>query len=253
MQGLMQDWPLTVDRIIDRAAQWHGQREIVTRSVEGPITRTTYAQVHARAKRVSNALAGWGIRLGDRVATLGWNTARHMEAWYGIMGMGAVCHTLNPRLFPEQLAYIINHAEDRIIFTDLTFVPLLEAIIAHCPKVERVVVMTDEWNMPRTALPNADCYEMVLSEQAETFDWGRFDENTACGLCYTSGTTGDPKGVLYSHRSNSLHTLVTLQRDVMGLSVLDTVLAVVPMGHTVSEWQTISCAGRPRTRSFGRA
>ena len=231
MQGLMQDWPLTVDRIIDRAAQWHGQREIVTRSVEGPITRTTYAQVHARAKRVSNALAGWGIRLGDRVATLGWNTARHMEAWYGIMGMGAVCHTLNPRLFPEQLAYIINHAEDRIIFTDLTFVPLLEAIIAHCPKVERVVVMTDEWNMPRTALPNADCYEMVLSEQAQTFDWGRFDENTACGLCYTSGTTGDPKGVMYSHRSNFLHTLITMSADIMGVNGSDVILPVVPMFH----------------------
>ncbi len=231
MQGLMQDWPLTVDRIIDRAAIWHGNREIVTRSVEGPIVRTTFGEVHGRAKRVSNALAGWGVKLGDRIATLGWNTARHMEAWYGIMGMGAICHTLNPRLFPEQLAFIINHAEDKIIFVDLTFVPLLEAIIAHCPTVERVVVMTDEWNMPQSKLPNAECYEAVLAEQSDSFAWGGFDERTACGLCYTSGTTGDPKGVLYSHRSNFLHTLITMSSDVMGITGSDVILPVVPMFH----------------------
>ena len=143
MLGLMQDWPLTVDKIIDHAKNWHGEREVVTRSVEGPIVRTTYAQIHERAKRVSSALKDWGIKPGDRVATLAWNTANHIEAWYGIMGIGGVCHTLNPRLFPEQLVYIINHAEDRIIFVDLTFVPLLEAILPHIPKVERVVIMTD--------------------------------------------------------------------------------------------------------------
>ena len=231
MQGLMQDWPLTVDRIIDHAKNWHGHREVVTRSVEGPVVRTTYADIHSQAKRVSNALKAWGIKPGDRVATLAWNTGRHMEAWYGIMGIGAVCHTLNPRLFPEQLIYIINHAEDRIIFVDLTFVPLLEAILGHCPSVERVVVMTDEWSMPATKLPRAECYEQVLAEQSDECVWGDFDEQTACGLCYTSGTTGNPKGVLYSHRSNFIHTLLGMQSTVLGPSPKETILPVVPMFH----------------------
>ena len=231
MQGLMQDWPLTVDRIIDHAKNWHGHREVVTRSVEGPVVRTTYADIHSQAKRVSNALKAWGIKPGDRVATLAWNTGRHMEAWYGIMGSGAVCHTLNPRLFPEQLVYIINHAEDRIIFVDLTFVPLLEAILGHCPSVERVVVMTDEWSMPATKLPRAECYEQVLAEQSDECVWGDFDEQTACGLCYTSGTTGNPKGVLYSHRSNFIHTLLGMQSTVLGPSPKETILPVVPMFH----------------------
>ena len=231
MQGLMQDWPLTVDKILDHAKNWHPHREVVTRSVEGPIVRTTYGEIHDRAKQVSNALKGWGIGVGDRVATLAWNTGRHMEVWYGVMGIGAVCHTLNPRLFPEQLIYIINHAEDKIIFTDLTFVPLLEAILAHCPTVERVVVMTDEWTMPATKLPNAECYEQVVGEQSTQCDWGNFDENTAAGLCYTSGTTGNPKGVLYSHRSNFLHTLITMQATIMAATPADVILPVVPMFH----------------------
>ena len=231
MLGLMQDWPLTVDKIIDHAARWHGHREIVTRSVEGPIVRGTYAECHDRAKRVSNALKGWGVKLGDRIATLAWNTQRHMEAWYGIMGIGAVCHTLNPRLFPEQIAWIINHAEDRIIFVDLTFVGILEQILPKCPTVERVVVMTDAWNMPQTKLPRAECYEAVVAEQSNECQWGGFPEDTACGLCYTSGTTGDPKGVLYSHRSNFIHTLVGLQADVLATSVKDAILPVVPMFH----------------------
>ncbi len=231
MLGLMQSWPLTVDKILDHAKQWHGQREIVTRSVEGPIVRGTYAECHDRAKRVSNALKGWGIKLGDRVATLAWNTQRHMEAWYGIMGIGAVCHTLNPRLFPEQIAWIINHAEDRIIFTDLTFIGVLEQILPNCPTVERVVVMTDAWNMPQSKLPRAECFEQVVAENSNDCVWGGFSEETACGLCYTSGTTGDPKGVLYSHRSNFIHTLVGLQADVLATSVKDTILPVVPMFH----------------------
>ena len=231
MLGLMQDWPLTVDKILDHAKNWHSQREVVTRSVEGPIVRTTYGEIHERAKKVSNALLAWGVRPGDRIATLAWNTARHIEAWYGIMGIGSVCHTLNPRLFPEQLIYIINHAEDRIIFVDLTFVPLLEAILPHCPTVERVVVMTDEWTMPATKLPRAECYEAVINEASAGVTWGQFDENTACGLCYTSGTTGNPKGVLYSHRSNFLHTLVTLQATIMAATPNETVLPIVPMFH----------------------
>jgi fatty-acyl-CoA synthase len=231
MLGLMQDWPLTVDKIIDHAKNWHGEREVVTRSVEGPIVRTTYAQIHERAKRVSSALKDWGVHPGDRVATLAWNTANHIEAWYGIMGIGGVCHTLNPRLFPEQLVYIINHAEDRIIFVDLTFVPLLEAILPHIPKVERVVIMTDAAHMPQTKLPKAVAYEDAIAGQSTDVVWGDFDEQTACGLCYTSGTTGNPKGVLYSHRSNFLHTFMAMQSTVVGAKTTEVILPVVPMFH----------------------
>lgn len=231
MLGLMQDWPLTVDKIIDHAKNWHGDREVVTRSVEGPITRTTYGQIHDRAKRVSNALKDWGIKPGDRVATLAWNNDRHIETWYGVMGIGAVCHTLNPRLFPEQLVYIINHAEDRIIFVDLTFVPLLEAILPHIPKVERIIVMTDDDHMPQTKLPKAEAYERVLAGQSADVVWGDFEESTACGLCYTSGTTGNPKGVLYSHRSNFLHTFMAMQSTVVGAKTTEVILPVVPMFH----------------------
>ncbi|MFB7882049.1 long-chain-fatty-acid--CoA ligase [Brevundimonas diminuta] len=231
MLGMMQDWPLTVDKILDHAKNWHGEREVVTRSVEGPIVRTTYAAIHERARRVSNALLGWGIKPSDRVATLAWNTGNHIETWYGIMGIGAVCHTLNPRLFPEQLAYIINHAEDRIIFTDLTFVPLLEAVLPHCPTVERVIVMTDAAHMPQAKLPRAEAYEAVLGQSSSDVTWGGFDEQTACGLCYTSGTTGNPKGVLYSHRSNFIHTLLGMQTTVLGGTPSEVILPVVPMFH----------------------
>lgn len=231
MLGLMQDWPLTVDKILDHAKNWHGHREVVTRSVEGPIVRTTYAEIHARAKRVSGVLKAWDVKVGDRIATLAWNTGRHMEVWYGIMGIGAVCHTLNPRLFPEQLIYIINHAEDQIIFVDLTFIPLLEAILPHCPSVKRVVVMTDELTMPATKLPGAECYEALLGAASDDIAWGGFDEQTACGLCYTSGTTGNPKGVLYSHRSNFIHTLLGMQSTVLGPSPKEVILPVVPMFH----------------------
>ena len=239
MQGLMQQSALTVDKILDHAKRWHGDREVVTRSVEGPIVRTTYGQIHERAKRLSNALLGMGVRLGDRVATLAWNSGRHMEAWYAIMGIGAVCHTLNPRLHPDQIAWIINHAEDRIIFVDLTFVPILEQILGNCPSVEHVVVMTDHTHMPPFQIKGvptmkwqgAHTFESLIDGSSPDCAWGGFEENTAAGLCYTSGTTGDPKGVLYSHRSNFLHTLVGLQADVLGISATDTVLPVVPMFH----------------------
>jgi fatty-acyl-CoA synthase len=231
MRGLMQNWPLTVDRILTHAKTWHGGREIVTRSVEGPIVRTTYAELHERALRLTNALVALGIEPGDRVATLAWNTARHMEAWYSIMGMGAVCHTLNPRLFTDQLRYIINHAQDRIIFTDLSFLPTLTDLRAQLPSVEHVVVMTDRAHMAEVTFAGALCFEDLVEQHGTDARWGGFDENTAAGLCYTSGTTGDPKGVLYSHRSNVLHALVTLQSDVMGLSARDVVMPIVPMFH----------------------
>ena len=241
MLGLMQDWPLTVDKILDHAADWHSNREVVTRSVEGPIVRVTYGEIRDRAKRLSNALLGFDVRPGDRVATLAWNSGRHIEAWYAIMGIGAVCHTLNPRLFADQLCYIINHAQDRIIFTDLTFVPFLAENRHRLPTVERIIVLTDESHLRTVALEGAIASEILIDDNGGDCAWGGFDEKTACGLCYTSGTTGHPKGVLYSHRSNFLHTLVTLQSDVMGLSVRDTVLAVVPMFHANAWGLTFSC------------
>ena len=241
MLGLMQDWPLTVDKILTHAGEWHAKREVVTRSVEGPIVRTNYGAIQERAKRLSNALIALGIKTGDRVATLAWNSGRHMEAWYSVMGIGAVCHTLNPRLFAEQLCYIINHAEDRIIFTDLTFLPVLAEHRANMPTVEKFIVMTDRDHFKSVTLPDALCFEDLIEQHSPDVKWGGFDENTAAGLCYTSGTTGNPKGVLYSHRSNFLHTLVTLQRDVMGLSITDVVLPVVPMFHANAWGLTFSC------------
>ena len=242
MLGLMQDWPLTVDKILDHAKAWHGDTEIVSRSVEGPIVRTTWAGVHERAKRLSNALVKLGVQPGDRVATLAWNTGRHIEAWYAIMGMGAVCHTLNPRLFAEQLCYIVNHADDRIIFTDLSFLPTLVEHRDKMPGVKHIVVMTDEAHMRDCPLPGALCFETLVADNGPDFAWGGFDENTAAALCYTSGTTGNPKGVLYSHRSNFIHTLVTMGADVMGLSATDTVLPVVPMFHANAWGLAFSCA-----------
>ena len=241
MLGLMQDWPLTVDKILDHAAEWHSGREVVTRSVEGPIVRATYGEIRDRAKRLSNALLEFGIQPGDRVATLAWNSARHVEAWYAIMGIGGVCHTLNPRLFADQLCYIINHAGDRIIFTDLTFLPFLIENRVRMPTVERFIVLTDEDHLKGSSLTGALASETLIASNSADCAWGGFDERAACGLCYTSGTTGNPKGVLYSHRSNFLHTLVTLQTDVMGLSVKDTVLAVVPMFHANAWGLTFSC------------
>jgi len=241
MLGLMQNWPLTVDKILDHAKAWHGDREVVSRSVEGAIVRTTYAQIHERAKRLSNALKGLGVQPGDRVATLAWNTGRHIEAWYGVMGMGAVCHTLNPRLFAEQLCYIINHAEDKVLFTDLTFVPVLLENREKMPSVKHFVIMTDRAGMTGVSFPGALCFEDLIDQSSADCEWGGFDENTAAGLCYTSGTTGNPKGVLYSHRSNFLHTLITMGRDVMNLGATDVVLPVVPMFHANAWGLAFSC------------
>ncbi|MBS0408868.1 MAG: long-chain-fatty-acid--CoA ligase [Proteobacteria bacterium] len=241
MLGLMQDWPLTVDKFLTHAAQWHGRREVVSRSVEGPIVRTTYAELEQRAKRISNALLAMGVKPGDRVATLAWNSGRHMEAWYAIMGIGAVCHTLNPRLFADQLCYIINHAEDRIIFTDLTFLPVLMEHRHQMPTVETFIVLTDQDHMAKVDLKGALCFETLVETHSPDAKWGGFDENTAAGLCYTSGTTGNPKGVLYSHRSNFLHTLVTAQTDVMGIGSRDVVLPVVPMFHANAWGLTFTC------------
>ncbi|MCB1491206.1 MAG: AMP-binding protein, partial [Rhodobiaceae bacterium] len=231
MLGLMQDWPLLIHRIIDHAAITHGKREILSRSVEGPFHTTTYTELRRNALRLAKALDRHGIRLGDRVATIAWNTWRHMEVWYGITGIGAICHTVNPRLFADQIIYIVNHAEDRIFFTDLTFVPLLEKLADKLPTVKSYVILTDKDHMPETTLPNAICYEEWIGAEDDDFVWKDFDENTAAGMCYTSGTTGEPKGVVYSHRSNVLHAMMAAMPDAMGISSRDVVLPVVPMFH----------------------
>jgi len=234
MLGLMQDWPLLCHRIIEHAAKIHGKQEVVTRSVEGPIHRTTYADIHKRALKVSQMLERDGIKLGDRVATIAWNTWRHLEVWYGIMGIGAICHTINPRLFPEQIAWIINHAQDRIVMVDLTFVPVLEKLADKLPSVERYIILTDKAHMPETTLKNVVAYEDWIAEADGKFKWKDFDENTAAAMCYTSGTTGDPKGVLYSHRSNVLHALMANNVDALGTSAAETMLPVVPLFHANS-------------------
>jgi fatty-acyl-CoA synthase len=231
MLGLMQDWPLLLHRIIDHAATFHGERKVITRSIEGPIHTTNYAEMRGRALKVAQRLEKDGIKLGDRVATLAWNTWRHLESWYGILGIGAIYHTVNPRLFPEQIIWIVNHAEDRMMLTDLTFVPLLEKIADKLPTIERYVILTDRAHMPETSLKNAVPYEEWIAEVDGDFQWKSFDENTAAGMCYTSGTTGNPKGVLYSHRSNTLHALMAALPDSKGLSCRDVCMPVVPMFH----------------------
>jgi fatty-acyl-CoA synthase len=234
MKGLMQDWSLVCYRIIDHAAIQYGKRKVVSRSIEGPIHETNYAEIRTRALKVAQRLVKDGVKPGDRVGTLAWNTWRHLESWYGILGAGAVYHTVNPRLFPDQLIYIINHAEDRIMMTDLTFVPLLEKIADKLPKIERYIVLTDKKHMPQTTLKNAVAYEEWIHEVDGKFKWVDVDENAAAGMCYTSGTTGNPKGVVYSHRSNVLHSLTNAMPDVFGLSSSDIVLPVVPLFHANS-------------------
>jgi len=231
MLGLMQNYPLLVQTILDHAALNHGEREMVTRSVEGPIRRYTYRDLRQRSLRVAKALQREGVVLGDRIATMAWNTDRHVEVWYGVMGLGAISHTVNPRLFAEQLIYIINHAEDKMLFVDLTFVPLIEALADKLRTIKKYIILTDETHMPETSLPNAYAYETWLAASDADFAWKSFDENTAAGLCYTSGTTGNPKGVLYSHRSNVLHSLMCNQPDVLGVDSNDNVLPIVPMFH----------------------
>jgi len=231
MLGRMQDWPLLCHKIIDHAATNNGDREIVSRSIEGPIHRTNYTQLRQRSLQLAKRLNKAGIKQGDRVATLAWNTWRHMEVWYGLLGIGAIYHTLNPRLFPDQIAWLFNHAEDRMIFVDLTFVPIVEKIADQLPTLEQVIILTDAEHMPQTSLTNAVSYEEWLAEVDADYAWHAFEENTAAGMCYTSGTTGDPKGVLYSHRSNVLHSLVVSAPDMLGIRSADTVMPVVPYFH----------------------
>ena len=233
MNGLMMDVPLQISSILRHAARWHGDVEIVSRTVEGPIHRYTYRDAAARSAQLAHALRALGIAEGDRVGTLAWNTYRHFELYYGVSGIGAVVHTMNPRLHPSQLAYIINHADDRYVFVDLTFVPLLEAIAAHVPRVRGYVIMTGEATMPQTTLPNALCYETLLAAQPATIEWPEFDERTASSICYTSGTTGDPKGALYTHRSTLLHAFSCAAEQ--SRETMRCVMPIVPMFH-VNAW-----------------
>jgi acyl-CoA synthetase (AMP-forming)/AMP-acid ligase II len=242
MLGLMQDWPLLVHRILDHASRYHGTREIVSRTVEGQIHRYTYADCAKRAKAIADvARRKLGLGEGDVIGTMAWNGYRHMEIWYGLMGIGAVVHTLNPRLFAEQLEYIINHAEDQYIFLDLSFVKQLEEIQDKLPMVRGFIVMTDRANMPDTTLRNVMCYEELIADGDSSFHWPEIDERSACGICYTSGTTGNPKGVVYSQRSHVLHAMAMCGGDAMGLSSLDCVMPVVPMFHA-NAWSLIFSA-----------
>ncbi|MBL0075705.1 MAG: long-chain-fatty-acid--CoA ligase [Rhodocyclaceae bacterium] len=236
MLGLMQDRPLLISTVIEHAAKFHPAAEIVSRTAEGPIHRCTYADIHRRSKQLANALTKLGVQPGERVASLAWNGYRHMEMYFGVSGTGAVLHTINPRLFPEQIEYIANHAEDQFLFFDLTFLPIVEKLAAAMTSVKGFVLMTDRTHLPAiTRVPNLICYEDLIGDQSSDYDWPQFDENTASSLCYTSGTTGNPKGVLYSHRSSLLHSMMASAVDGLGLGANETALLIVPMFH-VNAW-----------------
>jgi 3-(methylthio)propionyl---CoA ligase len=234
MRGLMADWPLLISRLIEHAARFHGDTEIVSRLVDGSIHRYTYAEAERRSRRLALALQQLGVAPGDRVGTLAWNTYRHFELYYGISGIGAVCHTINPRLFDEQIVYIVNHAQDRLLFVDKTFVPLVERLRPQLPAQTRIVLL----ETAETSLPVAGLYdELVAAENEEGFAWPEFDERDAAALCYTSGTTGNPKGVLYSHRSTVLHTLGASVPSAISITASDVVCPVVPLFHACG-WGT---------------
>ena len=241
LTGQMMNLPLTITSIMNFAERAHGATEIVSITTDNPRHRYTYAEAFGRTRQLANALAAAGLQPGDRIATLAWNDYRHFELYYAISCSGAVCHTINPRLFPEQVEYIVNHAEDKLVFVDPAFLPLLEGIQDKLPCVQAYVVLTDAEHMPQTSLREACDYESFIAGQKASFSWPELDENTASALCYTSGTTGNPKGVLYSHRSTVLHSYGVALPDVMGLSAQDTVLPIVPMFH-VNAWGIPYCA-----------
>jgi 3-(methylthio)propionyl---CoA ligase len=236
MNGSMMQLPLLISSLLVHAERHHGEQEVVSRRVEGDIHRTTYRELAARSRRMANALAGLGIKSGDRVATLAWNGHRHMELYYAVSGSGSILHTLNPRLHPDQVVYIADHAEDQALFFDLTFLPLVEAIAHRVKTIKTFVAMTDRAHMPaESKIPNLLCYEELVAANSDAFTWPTFDENQASSLCYTSGTTGNPKGVLYSHRSTLLHTFAIALPDALNCSAKDVILPVVPMFH-VNAW-----------------
>jgi acyl-CoA synthetase (AMP-forming)/AMP-acid ligase II len=242
MQGLMMDRPLLVSGLIEHAERFHGGTEIVSKTIEGTVHRYGYRDAHARAKRVAKALRSLGVSMHDRVGTLAWNSFRHFETYYAVAGSGAVIHTINPRLYPDQIVYIANHAEDKAIFFDTTFAPLVEKLAPQLKTVKHWVAMTERTHMPKAAIPNLLCYEELLEKEDDDYEWPSFDERTAVCLCYTSGTTGNPKGALYSHRSTMIHAYAAALPDTLSLSAREVVLPVVPMFH-VNAWSLpYSCA-----------
>jgi fatty-acyl-CoA synthase len=235
MLGLMQQHPLLISSLLVHAERHHGAQEIVSRRVEGDIHRTSYRELAARSRRLAKALAALGVGMSDRVATLAWNGYRHMELYYAVSGSGAVLHTLNPRLHPDQVVYIADHAEDKVLCFDLTFLPLVEAVASRLKTVKHFVAMTDRAHMPASKIAGLLCYDELVDAQDDRYDWPQFDENQASSLCYTSGTTGNPKGVLYSHRSSVLHAYGAALPDALNCSSRDVILPVVPMFH-VNAW-----------------
>jgi 3-(methylthio)propionyl---CoA ligase len=235
MNGLMMNMPLMISSLIRHADRYHGDTEIVSRLTEGGIHRYTYSDAHRRIRQLANALQALGVKRTDRIGTLAWNNYRHLEIYYAVSGIGAICHIINPRLFPDQISYIVNHAEDKYLFVESTFVPLVEKLASLCKGVKGYVIMTDRAHMPQTSLPNVMCYDELVNSHSDKLEWPEFDENTASSLCYTSGTTGNPKGVVYSHRSTILHAYAAALPDTMGLSAGEACLPVVPMFH-VNAW-----------------
>ncbi len=239
MPAPMMHSPLLISSLMEFGVVSHPNAEIVSRKVEdGSIHRTTQGEAARRTKQLANALLNWGVKPGDRIATLAWNTWRHYEGYYAITGIGAVCHTINPRLFPEQLEYIFNHAEDRMVFVDVNLIPLLENLDGKLPHLQAIVVMTDAEHMPDSKLQNLVCYEDFIGVHRDEFEWPTFSEETECSLCYTSGTTGNPKGVMYTHRSTVLHAMGSLHQQVLDISQDSIILPVVPMFH-------VNCWGLP--------
>ena len=231
MLGLMQDRPLLISSLVEHAATFHPTTEIVSRLPEGTVHRTNWRDMCFLSRQVAQAMQVLGVQAGDRVGTLAWNSYRHLSLYYGVSGSGAVLHTVNPRLFPEQIDYIINHAEDQVLFFDVGFAPLVAQLAPSLKSVKHYVVMTDRAHMPELDLPNLHCFDELMAAQSTRFTWPEFEERSASSLCYTSGTTGNPKGVLYSHRSTMLHTLMELAPDTFGISSAETLLLIVPMFH----------------------
>ncbi len=237
MNGLIMDVPLTITSILEHAEKVNGDAEVVSITADNPRHRYTYKEAFTRARQLAGSMAQWGLSQGDRIATLAWNDYRHLETYYASACSGYVCHTINPRLFHEQLVYIINHAEDRYVFVDPDFVPLAQALAPECPGVQGWIVLTSEEHMPQSSLDNLLCFESLVAAGSADFAFPTLDENAACALCYTSGTTGNPKGVLYSHRSTMLHAYGTMMPDALGIARRDVVLPIVPMFH-VNAWGT---------------
>ncbi|MFD0908779.1 long-chain-fatty-acid--CoA ligase [Ruegeria arenilitoris] len=242
MLGQMMTQPLLISSLIDHAARYHGQTEIVSVETDGTVTRTNWGEIGANARRMGSALTKLGLQPQDRIGTLAWNNRRHLEIYYAASGAGFVCHTINPRLFPEQLVYIINHAQDRVLFFDATFLPLVAAIRDQLTEVKHFVLMGPRNEDALQQIPGLEFYDELIETGDADFEWPVFDENTASSLCYTSGTTGHPKGVLYSHRSTVLHSFASNTRDVIGYSAMDVVMPVVPMFHVNAWGSPYGCA-----------